>query len=179
LLAAEAQTAFISYSREDSELALKLAEDLKAAGAAVWLDQLDIALGDRWEDAVEEALTDCPRLLVILSPSSVSSKGVRDEVAFALGEGKTVIPALYRDCKIPYRLRPFQYVDVRSDYDRGVKALARALTSAGSSPANRILSALRGNWEMQSSGVNVHLSTVAFPTARSGWGGERRPYPAY
>ena len=34
-VAGEAQTAFISYSREDSEFALKLAEDLKAAGAAV------------------------------------------------------------------------------------------------------------------------------------------------
>jgi hypothetical protein len=37
-LAIEQQTAFISYARQDSsEFALQLAEDLKAAGAAVWL----------------------------------------------------------------------------------------------------------------------------------------------
>src|SRR6266852_3699466 len=30
--------AFFSYSRQDSEFALKLAKDLRAAGAAVWLD---------------------------------------------------------------------------------------------------------------------------------------------
>ena len=38
-LATEPQTAFFSYSRDDSEFALRLAEDLKAAGANVrkWL----------------------------------------------------------------------------------------------------------------------------------------------
>jgi len=33
---------FVSYSRADSEFALKLVRDLKAAGISVWLDQLDI-----------------------------------------------------------------------------------------------------------------------------------------
>ena len=32
-MAADAPTAFFSYSREDAEFALRLAEDLKAAGA--------------------------------------------------------------------------------------------------------------------------------------------------
>jgi len=129
-MAGEAQTAFISYSREDSEFALKLAEDLKAAGAAVWLDQLDIAPGQRWARAVQDALNDCPRMLVILSPASVSSTNVDDEVSFALEEGKTVIPVLYRDCKIPFRLRPFQFVDFRSDYDLAMKRFLRTLPAA-------------------------------------------------
>lgn len=124
----ETQTAFISYSREDSEFALRLAEDLKAAGAAAWLDQLDIAPGQRWARAVQDALNDCPRMLVILSPASASSTNVDDEVSFALEEKKTVIPVIYRDCKIPFRLRPFQYVDFRSDYPGGLEALVRVLT---------------------------------------------------
>ena len=37
-----AAAAFISYSREDSDFALRLAQDLKSAGAAIWLDQVDI-----------------------------------------------------------------------------------------------------------------------------------------
>ena len=41
-LPADAPTAFFSYSCEDSEFALRLAEDLKAGGACVRLDQLDI-----------------------------------------------------------------------------------------------------------------------------------------
>ena len=43
------------YSREDSEFALRLAEDLKAAGASVWLDQLSISSPARpWDSAIEE-----------------------------------------------------------------------------------------------------------------------------
>jgi TIR domain len=126
-LATEAQTAFFSYSRDDSEFALRLAEDLKAAGASVWLDQLDIAPGQRWARAVQDALNSCHRLLVILSPSSVNSTNVEDEVAFALEEHKTVIPVLYRDCQVPFQLRPFQYVDFRTDYNRGFKALLKTL----------------------------------------------------
>ncbi len=126
-MATEAQAAFFSYSRDDSEFALRLAADLKAAGANVWLDQLDIAPGQRWARTVQDALNNCPRLLVILSPSSVSSTNVEDEVAFALEEHKTVIPVFYRDCKVPFQLRPFQYVDFRTDYDRGLRTLLRTL----------------------------------------------------
>ena len=64
---------------------------------------------------------------MILSPSSVSSTNVKDEVAFALEEHKTVIPVFYRDCKVPFQLRPFQYVDFRTDYDRGLKTLLKTL----------------------------------------------------
>ena len=75
-------TAFISYSREDSEFVLRMARDLKAAGANVWLDQLDIAPGQRWARALQDAITNSPRFLVILSPASVKSTNVEDEVSF-------------------------------------------------------------------------------------------------
>jgi TIR domain/Putative adhesin len=120
-------TAFFSYSRDDSEFALRLAEDLKAAGANVWLDQLDIAPGQRWARAVQDALNSSPRMLVILSPSSVNSTHVEDEVNFALEEHKTVIPIFYQDCKVPFQLRPFQYVDFRTDYVRGLKVMLKTL----------------------------------------------------
>ena len=124
---ADAPTAFFSYSREDSAFALRLAADLKAAGANVWLDQLDIIPGQRWARSVETALNSAPRLLVILSPASASSTNVEDEVNFALEERKTIIPVLYRDCKVPFQLRPFQYVDFRADYDRGLAQMLKAL----------------------------------------------------
>ena len=97
---------------------MRLATDLKAAGVSVWLDQLDIVAGQRWASAVQDALNSCPKMLVILSPSSAGSTNVDDEVSFALEERKTVIPVLYRECNIPFRLRPFQYVDFRKDYAR-------------------------------------------------------------
>lgn len=123
----ETQTAFFSYCREDSGFALKLAEDLKAAGAHVWIDQLDIEPGTPWDRAVEDALNHAPRMLVVLSPVSVNSDNVRDEVSFALSRQKRVIPVLYRDCDIPFRLARLQYIDFRPDYTRGLRILLRAL----------------------------------------------------
>jgi TonB family protein len=119
--------AFFSYSRADSEFALRLAKDLRAAGAIVWLDQLDIHAGERWDRSVEDALAKCPTMVVILSPSSVSSTNVMDEVSFALEEQKTVIPVLYQECKIPFRLRRLQYMDCRSDYPGALKSLVELL----------------------------------------------------
>ena len=121
--------AFLSYSRDDSAFALQLAEDMKAAGFAIWIDQIDIAAGERWDKAVEAALAGASALIVVLSPASVESNNVNDEVALSIDENKLVIPLLRQDCKIPLRLRRLQYVDFRSDYERGKQTLAGRLTA--------------------------------------------------
>lgn len=64
----------VSYSRTDSEFAVKLGSDLRAQGADVWLDQLDIEAGSRWDTAVESALGRSARLLVLLTSKSVGSQ---------------------------------------------------------------------------------------------------------
>src|SRR5262245_53328851 len=97
-----------SYARHDSEFVLKLAKDLRAAGADCWLDQLDILGGQRWDEAVQAALMSCPGMLAVLSPSSVASQNVMDEVSYALEEGKHVVPVLYQKCAVPFRLRRVQ-----------------------------------------------------------------------
>lgn len=119
--------AFISYARSDAEHGLRLATDLKKAGANVWLDQLDIEPGHRWDVEVEKALTACHEMILLLTPSSVDSGNVMDEVSFALEEKKTVIPLLFQDSKIPFRLRRLEYIDFRNLYDEGLSRLLRTL----------------------------------------------------
>ena len=128
-LAIDPSTAFVSYSREDWEFVVRVAKDLKAKGAKVWMDKLDIRPGQRWEQEIESALNGCSRMLVILSPASVGSSNVLAEAAFAIDEGKEVIPVLYLECKIPFRLRPFQYADFRTSYDEGLQELLATLGS--------------------------------------------------
>lgn len=118
-----AQSAFVSYSRDDSEFALRLTQDLKAAGAQVWLDQLDILPGHPWDNAIEEALNTAPQMLLILSPASAKSDNVRNEISYALEQGKIIIPVLYQDCTVPLRLQRTQRIDFRADYARGLRAL--------------------------------------------------------
>ncbi len=120
-------TAFVSYSREDLEFALRLAKDLKAKGAKVWMDKLDLRAGQLWDAEVETAVDQCSRMLVILSPAAAASQKVKNEFMAAMDEGKEVIPVYFRDCKVPLQLRRFQYADFRSDHSVGLEELLASL----------------------------------------------------
>jgi hypothetical protein len=121
--------AFVSYSRDDADFALQLVLDLKRAGVNVWMDKLDIRAGRLWDSAIEEAVNGCSRILIILSPSSVNSPNVMAEVSFAMDEQKEIIPVLYRPCRIPFRLRRIEYIDLTNDenYSRRLEELAQIM----------------------------------------------------
>ena len=44
---------FISYSKKDSEFALKLADDLVNTGHKVWIDR-SLQVGEDWEETIEK-----------------------------------------------------------------------------------------------------------------------------
>jgi hypothetical protein len=123
---------FFSYARADAEFVLKLANDLRSAGVSLWIDQLDIPPGERWDSAVENALKVSPYLLVVLSPASVASQNVMDEVAFALENKKKIVPVLHTRCTIPFRIQRLQYVDFTATYSNGYTQLLSALNVAQS-----------------------------------------------
>lgn len=47
---------FLSYVRENEQQADRIATDLQAAGASVWLDRYNITAGQRWQDAIRHAI---------------------------------------------------------------------------------------------------------------------------
>ena len=120
-------TIFFSYSRTDSAFVLKLAKDLREAGAQIWLDQLDIPAGSHWDASIENALHTSNSLLIILTPTSVASENVMDEVSYALEKGKKVIPILLTECETPFRLRRLQRIDFTGDYKNGFENLLQAI----------------------------------------------------
>lgn len=120
---------FFSYSRDDSELVLNLAKELRQAGADVWLDQLDIPAGQRWDSAIQNALTDADTLIVALSKTSISSDNVMDEVSYALEKDKKVIPVLLEECEIPFRIRRLQFVDLTTNYEEGIKTILSGINA--------------------------------------------------
>ena len=65
--------------------------------------------------------------MIILSPKSVESENVLDEVAFAINEGKQIITVLFQVCKIPFRLSRKQYIDFTKDYEAGLRDLLKVL----------------------------------------------------
>lgn len=126
---------FISYSRSDSTFVLELAQKLRASGAQIWLDQLDIRPGTAWDDAIEKALANSDIVLVVLSKASISSKNVNDEYSYALEEEKRIIPVLLEVCEIPFRLRRLQYTDFSEDRTAGMESLVRTLNLLDGTPS--------------------------------------------
>jgi hypothetical protein len=107
---------FISYSRKDTGFATRLVNELKENDIEDWFYQRDIPAGKRWDNKIEQAIKNCTHLLVILSPDSVASENVKDEIGFALGEKKTIIPVMHRDCEVPMRIDRIQRIDFRKDF---------------------------------------------------------------
>ena len=141
-MAVDPATAFVSYSRDDSEFVLRLAKDLKAAGARVWMDKLDIRPGQTWADEIQSAVNSCSKMLIVLSPGSVASRNVQAEVGYAISEGKGIVPIFYRHCNIPFRLLPFQYADFRTDYSAGLQELVSSLNNETRFSSREITSVL-------------------------------------
>lgn len=119
---------FISYSRTNKEFALKLALELRSSGFDIWLDQLDIPTGARWDDEVERALEECEIFMVILTPASSMSDNVKDEIGYAIDAGKRILPILLENANVPLRLRRFQYVDfTNKSYEEGIETAEQLL----------------------------------------------------
>lgn len=132
---------FFSYSRANGEFVLRLAKDLRAAGVDCWLDQLDIPAGERWDAEIEKALDSAERLVVVLTPDSVASTNVMDEVSFALEGEKRVVPILVQECDIPMRLRRVQHLDFTGDYQACLTRLLKQLEVGSEEPATPVPSA--------------------------------------
>lgn len=131
----EIHKVFFSYSRSDADFVLKVAKALRKEGRHIWVDQLDIPKGGRWDEEVEKALKASRCLLVALSPASSQSQNVLDEVSYALDEKKVVIPILLQSGNIPFRLKRLQYIDFTGDFDDAYQQLIATLNALSSPPA--------------------------------------------
>lgn len=115
----EAIKIFLSYARKDgTELARRLADDLKARGFEAWLDKQRIAGGASWTDDIEQALDAAAFFLAVMTRGSYESEICRAEQLRALRKGKLVIPLLGQSdpgC-VPLHLETRNYRNFAADY---------------------------------------------------------------
>jgi len=131
---------FLSYSRSDEHLALRIAKALRTRGVAIWIDQLDIRPSEHWDRAIERAVRDCRGLVVIISPRSVASDNVADEISYAIEHRKSVLPIMIEKCSLPLRITRMHVIDATEAVDRAVDqcvAELRRPNPAASAAADR------------------------------------------
>jgi hypothetical protein len=107
---------FVSYAREDQQLASILVEELGREGFTAFWD-VDIAAGRKWSDELERHLAGAKCVLVLWTPTSVESDFVKHEASIAAHERK-LLQAMVAGCRIPAPFEGQQAVVLRLDAGR-------------------------------------------------------------
>jgi len=127
-------TYFLSYARADEAIALRLADDLIAAGVSLWVDRYHIRPDQSWDQAGATAARGCEGMLVVLSPRSAASPTVLQDVAAGVDGGKAVITMTIEPCQPPPRLSGLPFIDAASDYQAALRQCLAAVVARRDSP---------------------------------------------
>lgn len=125
------KSVFISHRGADTEKATRLAEEIRAAGFVVWLDEWEISIGDSIVQKMNEGL-EAAYLVLCYSESDVLSPWISREWMSALsrqlnGYGIKVLPVRLSGGQPPAILADVKYADLVKDWNKGVQDLLRAM----------------------------------------------------
>jgi TIR domain len=127
---------FISYAREDTALARRLAAELEREGLSVWLDSFAIMPGERVQDSIGRAVAAAS--LFVLLVSGAPSEWVRHEWSLLLARtwedpGVRIVPVVIDDAELPTFLAGVHALHVRSTELDDLTAISSRLLSGVSS----------------------------------------------
>ena len=122
------QRVFVSYSSRDESVARKLAEDLSREGIKVWIDINEILVGHDLADEVFCAIRGAEFFILLLSPYSVESKWVKEELTCAkireMQEDRIVVlPVMIKSCVVPAVIANKKFVDLSKSWEVGIQYL--------------------------------------------------------
>lgn len=125
---------FLSHSSKDKPFVRMLAEEIKASGVSVWIDEVELLPGDSIIGKISEGIVDSTYVVACLSKSSVASNWAKEELEIAAtlginGNRVVVVPLLLENCAIPPFLVHRLYVDFRKaiQYDGAFRQLLQRL----------------------------------------------------
>ncbi|MGJ3237359.1 MAG: TIR domain-containing protein [Anaerolineae bacterium] len=123
--------AFISYSRENAEIAHQITEVLERGGHRAWIDN-QLVPGQRWKEKLYQAIDDCDAFLFLLSQDALASEYCQWEYAIAIEKQKPIFPVLVAPLTDGY---PEQMSDLANihyaDMSAGVTATSAAALIGG------------------------------------------------
>ena len=130
------QDVFISYSRVDLPFVERLDRFLTESGVTTWFDRNSLLPGQRWEDVIENEISDSRTFLTCLSKAGMDKKGYFHVEQHRASEASLrvppeqlfILPVVLGDCETPRRLR--QYHTVNLVEPGSIEMLLRSLSSA-------------------------------------------------
>jgi|GEM_PF-6036278 len=95
-----ADYAFVSYSRADTVTIQAELAILHSLGCRVWYD-LGIRPASDWTEELAQAIVRCRLFVVFLTPNAMASEYVRNEIHFALSQGKPILVIHLKPAELP------------------------------------------------------------------------------
>ncbi len=123
---------FISYARKDgADEAEQLYNDLTRRRIGAWRDTQNLDPYQDFGGEIETAIAEASHVCVIVTPDIRRADSfVRREIAFALEEGKPIIPLVFPGGRRPITIINHTFLDF-SDWEGGMALLLERLNRAG------------------------------------------------
>jgi hypothetical protein len=127
----QATKVFLSYSPEDAKVARALASRLAEAGFETWDPAESLFPGDNWALRIGQALQESDAMVVLVSPNSMKSEFVRQELEYALGSARykgRLVPVVLKPTKdMPWILKRFPSVRIGTNFEAAADQIAQHL----------------------------------------------------
>jgi TolB-like protein len=101
---------FLSYTRDEIDVARRFAHAIELAGLSVWWDQA-LKSGESYDEVTEAALREARAVVVLWSRRSTGSRWVRSEATVAQRQG-TLVPVMIEPCERPVMFELVQTLDL-------------------------------------------------------------------
>ncbi len=172
---------FVSYAHADGADVYRELAALQAEGYRIWYDE-GINPGNEWPEAIASALANAAQVITFISPSSVASRNVRNEINYALNNEKRVVAVHLLETNLgpglglqigaiqailAYQMSREQYRDkLKKSLDASTRAIPPALASL------QFESGLQVPERIVESGLSerVQVATPLIPGHFASWG---------
>lgn len=126
---------FLSYTDEDTAIAMQIRRSLIRQGFTVWTNQTDVQKANEARVAIQRGLEDTDNVVCLLSTAALRSELCRYEIDYALSLNKRIIPLLIHPIaadQMPIALPNLQCIDLiehqnGAAYQLGINQLIRIL----------------------------------------------------
>jgi hypothetical protein len=120
-------TAYIAFAENDMSLAAQIADDLQKVGIATWLHETE-ADDVQWAGGVHPALTECAKMVYVLSPAGLDEASLDAAWRYFKQKGKRIVIAQLAPVDPPDAIRRSPRFDFTRDYKSAFRQMVQTLS---------------------------------------------------
>jgi hypothetical protein len=121
-------TVYVLYARSDEEVARQIADDLVKTGIAAWLHEHGEGEQVAWAGGVHPALTECERMVYVLSPSALNAAEIIEAWQFFRSKRKPIVIAQIDTAQPPDDIRRSPRFDFKANYRAAFREMVQVLS---------------------------------------------------